>query len=91
MVIPCHPWRWWLRHIGPCFVLAQMLECDCISRRLQDHESIEGGDAVVVVDVRGRIPAAACRDLERDYGVSGGFGTKFMNLQICASVAPRHP
>jgi len=48
---------------------------------LQDHESIERGDAVVAADVRGgkcrgvaRGGTAGC-DLERNRGVRGGDGT----------------
>ena len=48
------------------------LERDCAARRLQDHEHVERGDAVVVIDVCGEVPVAGGCELERDCGVGGG-------------------
>ena len=43
------------------------------SRRLQDHQRVERGDAAVTADVPARVGrAAADRNLKRDHGVRGG-------------------
>ena len=47
-------------------------ERDCISRRLQDHQRVEGCDLVVTIDVRCGVPAAGGCESERDDGVGGG-------------------
>ena len=41
---------------------------------MQDHESVERGDVTVSVHVRGRIIAAACRELEcgAEQSIAGG-------------------
>ena len=43
-----------------------------VSRRLQDHQSVERCDAAIAADVPARVGrAAAGCDLERDHGVCG--------------------
>ena len=53
---------------------------------MQDHESVERGDASVAVHVRGRIIAAACRELEcgAERSIAGGSA-------IAASTGVRMP
>jgi hypothetical protein len=46
-------------------------ERDCASRRLQDHQRIERGDAAVTIDVCDRVPATGGCEMERDCGVGG--------------------
>ena len=54
---------------------------------LQDRESVERGDAAVVVHVCRGVPAAACRELEYDGGVGGCKGAVGVEVAFRRRVA----